>query len=1196
MKTFEEPLLDSNEFKLIQKHLNDGKSINNSGKASGKKAGKGSVKQNVIGVTGCIDSQQVNFMSGITQDYKYSVIVTHSDKRAREIYDDYLLYDKNAIYYPAKDFIFFNADIHGNLTLTERLSAIKRIIEGEHTVIITTIDGLMDRLIPIGLIRDNIIRFGNADTIDFKEVQAKLNNMSYERVSQVEMSGQYAVRGEILDIFPVAEDTPVRIDLWDDEIDSIKYFDVESQRSIENIDEITIYPATEYILSSEQISSGIEKIKKEMERVWKKFRGEMKTEEAHRIKSIVNEFTEQLSLGNTGVAIDSYINYFYDELSSLVDYLKNEDVIYLLDEPARLLDRSGAIEKEFRESMVNRLEKGYILGGQVEVMNTYTDILARMSMHQMVVFTALEQKVKGIQVSENYHVDAKNIVSYNSSFELLIKDLKNYKKKGYKILLLTNSRTKAERLAENIRDYELEAFYSENLDRVIKPREIMVSYGNIHQGFEYPLLKFVVITQSDIFGKEKSRKRKPKKQYSGKKIQNFSQLNVGDYVVHENHGLGIYRGIEKIEVDRVIKDYIKIEYAGNSNLYILATQLDLIQKYAGADAKPPKINKLGTQEWNKTKTKVKGAVKDIAKDLVEVYAARQNRKGYQFSSDNIWQKEFEEQFPYEETLDQLAAIADTKHDMESSKIMDRLICGDVGYGKTEIAIRASFKAVQDGKQVAVLVPTTILAQQHYNTFSQRMKDYPIRVDMMSRFRTAAGVKNTVEGLKTGEVDIVIGTHKLLSKDIRYKDLGLLIVDEEQRFGVTHKEKIKQLKKEVDVLTLTATPIPRTLHMSLVGIRDMSVLEEPPVDRLPIQTYVMEYDDEMVREAVNREMIRGGQVYYVYNRVNDIEEVAGHIAKLVPDANVVYAHGQMNERKLEQIMYDFIEGEIDVLVSTTIIETGLDISNVNTIIIHDADNFGLSQLYQLRGRVGRSNRTSYAFLMYRRDKMLKEVAEKRLQAIREFTELGSGFKIAMRDLEIRGAGNVLGAEQHGHMAAVGYDLYCKLLNEAVASMKGEKVMDEFETKIDLNVDAFIPPFYIKNEMQKINVYKQIASIETEDDYSDMQDELMDRFGEMPKNVMNLLSIALIKSLAHRAWITEITETGGKLKIILYKNAEIDVSKIPAIVEKYKGRLKFVADAEPYFLYEPEKRTSDMEEYKKVLMAIIEDIGNNGNNNG
>ncbi len=797
--------------------------------------------------------------------------------------------------------------------------------------------------------------------------------------------------------------------------------------------------------------------------------------------------------------------------------------------------------------------------------------------------------MKGIGIADTFHIEAKNIISYNSQFDLLVKDLKQYKKKGYRILILTTSRTRAERLAENLRDYEIEAFYSENPDRILKSKEIMVSYGNLHKGFEYPLLKFVVITQTDIFGREKAKKRRAKKQYSGKKIQSFSDLNIGDYVVHENHGLGIYRGIEKIEVDKVAKDYIKIEYADNSNLYILATGLDLIQKYAGSDAvKIPKINKLGTQEWSRTKSKVKTAVKDIARDLVALYSARQNQKGFQFSQDNVWQKEFEEIFPYEETMDQLTAIEAMKKDMESDKIMDRLVCGDVGYGKTEIAIRGAFKAVQDGKQVVVLVPTTILAQQHYNTFTQRMKDYPIRIDLLSRFRTAAGAKMTIEGLKTGEVDIVIGTHKVLSKDVKFKDLGLLVVDEEQRFGVTHKEKIKTLKQNVDVLTLSATPIPRTLHMSLVGIRDMSVLEEPPVDRLPIQTYVMEFDDEMVREAINRELIRGGQVYYVYNRVNNIDEIAAGIAKLVPDANVVFAHGQMSERKLEQIMYDFIEGEIDVLVSTTIIETGLDISNVNTIIIHDADNFGLSQLYQLRGRVGRSNRTSYAFLMYKRDKMLKEVAEKRLQAIREFTELGSGIKIAMKDLEIRGAGNILGARQHGHMESVGYDLYCKLLNEAVAEEKGMEVMDSFETKIDISIDAFIPPQYIKNEFQKLSVYKQIASIESEEEYRDMQDELMDRFGELPKNVENLLSIALIKALAHKAWITEISNIGTQLKFAMYREAKIDVAGIQAIVDRYKGKLKFVTDSIPYFMYTMDKTTNDMKEYKQIILDIIGDI--------
>ena len=635
-------------------------------------------------------------------------------------------------------------------------------------------------------------------------------------------------------------------------------------------------------------------------------------------------------------------------------------------------------------------------------------------------------------------------------------------------------------------------------------------------------------------------------------------------MVHENHGLGIYRGIEKVEVDHVVKDYMKIEYSGGSNLYIQATQLDVLQKYAGSDAKKPKLNKLGSQEWNKTKSRVRGAVANIAKELVALYAARQEEQGYQYGPDTVWQREFEELFPFEETEDQTAAIEATKADMESPRIMDRLICGDVGYGKTEIAIRAAFKAVQENKQVVLLVPTTILAQQHYNTFVQRMKDFPVRIDLLCRFRTAAQQKKTLEDLKKGLVDILIGTHRVLSKDVEFKDLGLLVIDEEQRFGVAHKEKIKQLKQNVDVLTLTATPIPRTLHMSLVGIRDMSVLEEPPLDRVPIQTYVMEYDEEMVREAISRELARGGQVFYVYNRVNNIVDLTNRVAALVPEASVAFAHGQMKERELEQIMYSFINGEIDVLVSTTIIETGMDISNVNTIIIHDADQMGLSQLYQLRGRVGRTNRTAYAFLMYRRNKMLKEVAEKRLHAIREFTELGSGVKIAMRDLEIRGAGNLLGAEQHGHMEAVGYDLYCKMLSAAVKEAKGLKMEEDFETSIDLALDAFIPPGYIPNESQKLDIYKRIAGIENGEEAEDMLEELLDRFGEPPKSVQNLLAVAELKALAHKAYITEIKQTGDMIRVTLYEKARLQAEGIPALLKQYGNDLSFKLENNPYFL--------------------------------
>ena len=614
-----------------------------------------------------------------------------------------------------------------------------------------------------------------------------------------------------------------------------------------------------------------------------------------------------------------------------------------------------------------------------------------------------------------------------------------------------------------------------------------------------------------------------------------------------------------------------------------------MQKYASADAKKPKLNKLGGSEWNRTKTKVRSAVQNIAKDLVALYAARAERNGFVYGEDTVWQTEFEEMFPFEETEDQIAAIEATKRDMESTKIMDRLICGDVGYGKTEIAIRAAFKAVQENKQVVYLVPTTILAQQHYNTFVQRMKEFPVRVDLLCRFRTPAQQKQTLEDLKKGLVDIVIGTHRVLSKDVQFKDLGLLIIDEEQRFGVAHKEKIKKLKENIDVLTLTATPIPRTLHMSLIGIRDMSVLEEAPQDRLPIQTYVMEYEDEMVRAAIQRELARGGQVYFVYNRVNTIADMAAHIEKLVPEANVAFAHGQMSEKELEKKMYEFISGETDVLVSTTIIETGLDISNVNTMIIYDADQMGLSQLYQLRGRVGRSNRTAYAFLLYRRGKYLSEIAEKRLHAIREFTDLGSGFKIAMRDLEIRGAGNLLGAEQHGHMQAVGYDLYCKMLNEEVKTLKGTaKIEDKYETVLDLETDAYIPDSYIRNEAQKLDIYKRIASLENAEECEDMLEELTDRFGDAPKPVQNLLEIARLKAEAHALYIIEVSGNAARLKLKMYEKAQIVVTKIPKLIERYQGALKFQAAETPYFLYERKNNKKQELTVLRTLSDLLEDM--------
>ena len=1086
---------------------------------------KSKTNKGILQVSGCMESQKSHLMYGLSGIAPYRLILAEDERRAREIYEDYRFYDRKVYSYPAKDLLFFQADIHGNLLIRQRMKVIKALLEEKELTVVTSIDGCMDFLESLEKIKEQLIHYESDSTVEIEQLKNQLVALGYERVGQVEMPGQFSVRGGIVDIYCLTEENPWRIELWGDEIDSIRSFDPESQRSLENLEELTIYPAVEHIGDKDMVS--------------------------------------------------------------FLDYFPEERTIIFLDEPNRLTEKGGAVEEEYRQSRMHREEKGS-RNLPENWLCSFEQLQKELNKRNCISVCALEPKQAGWKVREKFYLEVKSISAYNNSFELLVKDLHQYKKQGYRIALLSGSRTRAERLAKDLQEEGLAAFYGQDYDREICPGEIMVVYGHAKKGFEYPLIKFAVMTESDIFGQEQ--KKKKKKNYSGSRIQDFAELSIGDFVVHEKHGLGIYRGIEKVEVDRIVKDYIKIEYRGGSNLYIPATQLDCLQKYSGADAsKAPKLNKLGTQEWNKTKSKVRGAVKNIAKELVELYAVRQEKEGYVCGPDTVWQREFEEMFPYEETEDQLSAIEDAKRDMESTRIMDRLICGDVGYGKTEVALRAAFKEVQESRQVAYLAPTTILAQQIYNTFVQRMKEFPVRVELLCRFRTPAQQKKAIEDLKKGQVDVIIGTHRILSKDVQFKNLGLLIVDEEQRFGVTHKEKIKQLKKDVDVLTLTATPIPRTLHMSLIGIRDMSVLEEPPMDRMPIQTYVMEYDEETVREAINRELRRGGQVYYVYNRVTDIADVALRIAKLVPDARVDFAHGQMSERELENVMYSFVNGDIDVLVSTTIIETGLDISNVNTMIIHDSDRYGLSQLYQLRGRIGRSNRTAYAFLMYRKNVMLKETAEKRLAAIREYTNLGSGCKIAMRDLELRGAGNLLGAQQHGHMNAVGYDLYCKMLNEAVKEAKGIHTMEDFETSVDLNVDAYIPDSYISNEFQKLDIYKRIAGIETQQDYDDMLEELLDRFGEPGKAVLNLLAIAKLKAIAHQGYVTEIKQTGKTVRFTLYEKARLNTEGFPALMQKYRRGLQFKNEQEPKFILEPQGNLIlALTEFAEELKSMAENM--------
>lgn len=1110
MKAFTEPLLELAEFETIQK-------------TKKQKAG-------LLQIAGCTGSQKTHLAYALAEDGTRSLYVLSNEERAKEVYEEYRFLDPDVYFYPARDFLFYQADIRGIFLTKQRMEVMRALLEEERATVITTIDALMDAVDSLEAIRAKVFCMEVGQTMDFEKLKETMVSMGYRREEQIEGPGQFAVRGGILDFFPLTEDLPVRIEFWDDEIDSIRSFDTDTQRSVENMERITVFPA-----------------------------GEMSDDK--------------------------------DKVSFLSCFEREETLIFL-DEPLRLSERGSEVEEEVRQAEENRknAEQTKAQSKREPIcIFRIKDVIQELNLFPSIGFTALEVKIKEFQMRAAYSIQAKNVNPYNSSFEVLTKDLARLKRSGYRVILLSGSRTRARRLAEDLRDYGLNSFYDENLDRLVKPGEIMVSYGHVTTGYEYPLLKFSVISETDIFGK--IRKKKRHKVYEGEKIHSFTELKPGDYVVHENHGIGVYQGIEKVEVDRVEKDYMKISYAGGGNLYIPATQMDLIQKYASADAKKPKLNRLGGQDWGRTKTRVKKAVQEIAKDLVKLYAARQQKEGYSYEPDTVWQKEFEEMFPFEETDDQILAIEATKKDMESHKIMDRLICGDVGFGKTEVAIRAAFKAVQENKQVAFLVPTTILAQQHYNTLIQRMKDFPVRVDLLCRFRTPSQQKKTLSDLEKGQVDILVGTHRILSQDVRFKDLGLLIIDEEQRFGVQHKEKIKKLRENVDVLTLTATPIPRTLHMSLIGIRDMSVLEEAPMDRMPIQTYVMEYQDEMVREAITRELSRQGQVYYVYNKVKDIAEIAAKIQNLVPEASVAYAHGQMKEHQLERIMYDFINGDIDVLVSTTIIETGLDISNANTMIIHDSDKLGLAQLYQLRGRVGRSNRMAYAFLLYRRDRLLREVAEKRLAAIREFTDLGSGFKIAMRDLEIRGAGNLLGEAQHGHMEAVGYDLYCKMLNAAVKSMKNGEEEDEIEsytTTIDLNVDAFIPASYVPNEYQKLDIYKRIAAIETDEEMDDMMEELIDRFGDIPKKVQKLILIARLKALAHSVYVTSVEQKGNVLKLVMYEKAKVKVEEIPKLLERRKGELVFKTDLAPYFLYE--KKNKNRKEKDPDILEVVKNLLN------
>ena len=1138
-----------------------------------------------INIYGISESGKSYIINGIFEENDNSmVVVTHSDVDAKNLYEDLSFYTTDVFYFPVREVVFYNVDaISGDLRWA-RLKVIKEILQNERKkIIVTSIDALTSLYTP----KEYYLRYSmiikTGDDIDLKEISKSLLQCGYERVEVVEGKGEFSFRGGILDVFPPTSAYPYRVELFGDEVDSIRTFNTESQRSIEKVEEFSIFPSKEVIVDDECRSRAVQNINEELKKVIANVSKENK-ESVEKIKGIVGKNIELLNNTYYFETIDSYLPFFYEKLDSFFDYLQG--YTFVVDDFKRSSGKMESIYYEFNENYMSFLQRGDILPSQNSLLLNKGELESKLENSSLITLSSFLNKSDGLFNTVDIGFEEVTLNKYNGQLNMLIEDIQERKEKKYKTVILAGTRPRGERLVKTLMEKGIFSTYKDSIDK-IEAGEVVITFGNLLRGFDYPELELSIISDKDIFG-ETRRKRSGKavRKKGVAKITSFAELKPGDYVVHANHGIGVYKGIKQMAAGGTTRDYLDIVYDKGDKLYVPVDQLDLVQKYIGSEGNSPKINKLGGAEWQKAKAKARKSINEIAQDLVKLYAARATLKGHSFGKDTEWQRQFEDEFPYEETPDQLASLEEIKRDMESDKPMDRLLCGDVGYGKTEVAIRAAFKAVMDGKQVAFLVPTTILADQHYNNFIKRFSDFPIKIDMISRFRTPKQQKATLQALKEGNVDILIGTHRLVSKDIVFKDLGLLIVDEEQRFGVAQKEKIKGMKKNVDVLTLSATPIPRTLHMSLTGVRDISVIETPPEDRYPIQTYVVEQNDQLIRDAILREIGRGGQVYFVYNRVESIDSMTNYIRDLVPECKVGIMHGQMTEKELETEMIAFMNKEYDVLVCTTIIETGIDISNVNTMIVHNADKMGLSQLYQLRGRVGRANRIAYAYFIYTKDKILTEVAEKRLKALKDFTELGSGFKIAMRDLEIRGAGNMMGSSQHGHMASIGYDLYCRMLEDTIKLIKGEIENEPIETSVDIKVDAFIPSSYITDEIQKIEVYKKIAAIENINDFMEIKSELEDRYSSIPDSVYNLMDIAYIKSICKGLYIEDIKETAKELRFKFVKGYKGFEGIYSVLLKQYKDDVILYFGETPSFAIKLDniKREAALEYYKKLLEDI------------
>lgn len=1096
---------------------------------------KGEADQQLI--TGLTGGARPAFLNALFLETNKPVYVLSPNLfQAQKLVDDLvsLIGEEFVFYYPADEFIAADMTIASPELRAQRIATLDHLARGTAGIYVLPIAGMRKYITPKKQWMMSFLQATVGEEIDMDSWLAQLVAMGYTRNGMVTAPGEFAARGGILDIYPPYAESPLRIELFDTEVDSIRSFDADTQRSIEKLDSVRILPAVEILLPTEERVKVAERLEQSLAKSLKKVK---KPEIQELLVQNIQHDIAMLMEGNLPDHVNKYGSLLFDDKTFLGDYFA-QDGIVLFDELGRIQEVMDAWEREETEWFLSLIEEGKMLH-DVKLSFTFKEITSMI--RQQKLFLALFTRTfASIRFSKTSNFSCKPMQQFHGQIALLQNEVERWKHEKFTVLFTANGKERLEQMQRMLADYHIEA----HKGMPTGPGIFLVD-AVLSAGFELPLQRIAVVTDDELFKQQAKKRVRSEKMTNAERIKSYTEIKPGDYIVHVHHGVGKYIGIETLEVGGTHKDYLHIRYRADDKLYVPVDQIDLIQKYVASEEKEPKLHKLGGTDWKKAKAKVASAVQDIADDLIKLYAKREAEKGFAFSPDSDEVRSFEAMFPYEETEDQLRTIIEVKRDMERERPMDRLVCGDVGYGKTEVAIRAAFKAIQDGKQVAFLVPTTILAQQHFETIQARFEDHAINVGLLSRFRTRKQQLETIKGLREGTVDIVIGTHRILSKDVVYQDLGLLIVDEEQRFGVTHKEKIKQLKTNIDVLTLTATPIPRTLHMSMVGVRDLSVIETPPQNRFPVQTYVMEHSGALIREAIEREMARGGQTFYLYNRVEDMTRRVEEIQELVPEARVGFAHGRMKESELESVILSFLDGDYDVLVTTTIIETGVDIPNVNTLIIHDADRMGLSQLYQLRGRVGRSNRIAYAYFMYQRDKVLTEVAEQRLQAIKEFTELGSGFKIAMRDLSIRGAGNLLGAQQHGFIDSVGFDLYSQMLEEAIEERRsGVKKEEKQEVEILLQADAYIPDAYIPDGYQKIQMYKRIKAMEREEDYFEIIDELQDRFGNLPVETERLMRIARIKVWALEAGITAIKEKQGIITISLSEEgtARVDGAKI------------------------------------------------------